>query len=74
VLTDGFRAAFHAEDGIIAAAALLALVLLRRGRPAQQRQRPLVGAPEPIRSARETMIPSALFEPRWSRDDNIARS
>jgi EmrB/QacA subfamily drug resistance transporter len=29
-LTDGFQAAFHVEAGIIAAAALLALVLLRR--------------------------------------------
>ncbi len=33
-LTDGFRAAFHVEAGIIAAAALLALVLLRRGQAA----------------------------------------
>jgi hypothetical protein len=31
-LTDGFAAAFHAEAGIIAAAGLLALVLLRRPR------------------------------------------
>jgi EmrB/QacA subfamily drug resistance transporter len=31
-LTDGFSAAFHAEAGIIAAAGLLALVLLRRPR------------------------------------------
>ena len=31
-LTDGFQAAFHVEAGIIAAAALLALVLLRRPR------------------------------------------
>jgi hypothetical protein len=31
-LTDGFQAAFHVEAGIIAAAAVLALVLLRRGR------------------------------------------
>jgi hypothetical protein len=30
-LTDGFQAAFHVEAGIIAAAALLAVVLLRRG-------------------------------------------
>ena len=30
-LTDGFQAAFQVEAGIIAAAALLALVLLRRG-------------------------------------------
>ena len=33
-LTDGFQAAFHIEAGIIAAAALLALVLLRRGQAA----------------------------------------
>jgi EmrB/QacA subfamily drug resistance transporter len=33
-LTDGFQAAFHVEAGIIAAAALLALVLLRRGEAA----------------------------------------
>ncbi len=33
-LTAGFQAAFHVEAGIIAAAALLALVLLRRGRAA----------------------------------------
>jgi predicted MFS family arabinose efflux permease len=30
-LTDGFQAAFHVEAGIIATAALLSLVLLRRG-------------------------------------------
>jgi MFS transporter len=30
-LTDGFQAAFHVEAGIIAAAAVLALILLRRG-------------------------------------------
>jgi hypothetical protein len=29
-MTNGFQAAFHVEAGIIAAAALLALVLLRR--------------------------------------------
>jgi predicted MFS family arabinose efflux permease len=34
-LTDGFQAAFHVEAGIIAAAALLALVLLRRGEVAR---------------------------------------
>src|SRR6185437_7725894 len=34
-LTDGFQAAFHVEAGIIAAAALLALTLLRRGRAAE---------------------------------------
>lgn len=33
-LTDGFQAAFHVEAGIIAAAGLLALVLLRRGQRA----------------------------------------
>ena len=33
-LTDGFQAAFHVEAGIIAAAALLALVLLRRDQAA----------------------------------------
>jgi hypothetical protein len=33
-LTDGFQAAFHVEAGIIAAAAVLALVLLRRGQAA----------------------------------------
>ena len=34
-LTDGFQAAFHVEAGIIAAAAVLALLLLRRGQAAQ---------------------------------------
>ena len=34
-LTDGFRAAFQVEAGIIATAALLAVVLLRRGEVAQ---------------------------------------
>jgi predicted MFS family arabinose efflux permease len=34
-LTDGFQAAFHVEAGIIATAALLAVVLLRRGEVAQ---------------------------------------
>jgi hypothetical protein len=38
-LTDGFAAAFHVEAGIIAAAALLALVLLRRPRAAKEAHR-----------------------------------
>jgi EmrB/QacA subfamily drug resistance transporter len=38
-LTDGFSAAFHVEAGIIAAAAVLALVLLRRARPARDARR-----------------------------------
>jgi hypothetical protein len=33
-LTDGFQAAFHVEAGIIAVAALLSLILLRRGQAA----------------------------------------
>jgi MFS family permease len=38
-LTDGFQAAFHVEAGIIAAAGLLALVLLRRSSAARRTQR-----------------------------------
>jgi EmrB/QacA subfamily drug resistance transporter len=35
-LSDGFSAAFHVEAGIVAAAGILAVVLLRRSRPAER--------------------------------------
>ena len=38
-LSDGFSAAFHVEAGIIAAAAILAIVLLRRARAAERAHR-----------------------------------
>jgi hypothetical protein len=38
-LSDGFSAAFHVEAGIIAAAGILAIVLLRRSRAATRSHR-----------------------------------